>query len=424
MPKENIVIKIKGLRKKYRLGAIGGSSLREALESWWAKKRGKEDPNLMIGISPQIFGKTFWALNGIDLTVRQGERVGIIGLNGAGKSTLLKILSRITAPTEGEIDIDGQLSSMLEIGMGFHGEMTGRENVYMNGAILGMSREEIKAKMEDIIAFSEIGDFIDTPVKRYSSGMFVKLAFSVVAHLDSEIMVMDEVLAVGDMAFQQKCLAKMREVSEKQDRTILYVSHNMATIRTLCDRCIVLKQGKICFDGNVEDAISVYMGEKQGKLALSADLTEQTIYQEYFDHGLRLQKLLLLDENAPDYNSGETLNMRLFLTAAHVETGLAVRLTLLTSDGFILASAGSGNFDLQTGAQSLKISLPLTGIANGSIKLTLSLGKWTDNGYFRIYALAEQALGIRTRCPDRWWNPVRHGYWNLPGLTVQTDSES
>ena len=253
-----VAIKITGVKKKYKLGQIGGGTLREDIQSWWARKHGREDPNAKIGTDQRSYGKTFMALNGVDLTIYQGEAVGIIGSNGAGKSTLLKLLSRVTAPTEGEIDIHGRIASMLEVGTGFNGEMTGRENIYMNGAILGMTKAEIDAKIEDIIEFSEVREFIDTPVKRYSSGMFVKLAFSVAAHLDAEIMIMDEVLAVGDMAFQKKCLTKMREAANQDGRTVLYVSHNMNTIRQLCDRCIVLDKGKVVFEGDVEEAIGVY----------------------------------------------------------------------------------------------------------------------------------------------------------------------
>ena len=243
------VIEVTGLKKQYKLGQIGGGTLTHDLQSWWARVRGKEDPNTVIGTDQRLFGQTFMALNGVDLTVYQGEALGIIGRNGAGKSTLLKLLSRITAPTEGEIKIRGRVASMLEVGTGFNNEMTGRENIYMNGAILGMTRAEIDAKLPQIIEFSECGDFIDTPVKRYSSGMFVKLAFAVAAHLDSEIMVMDEVLAVGDMKFQQKCLGKMSDVAGQEGRTVLYVSHNMSTIRQLCTRCVVLDQGRVIFDG-------------------------------------------------------------------------------------------------------------------------------------------------------------------------------
>ena len=255
-----IAIKLSGVKKRYRLGQIGGGTLTADLQSWWARIRKKEDPNTKIGTDQRLIGQTFMALNGIDLTIYKGEAIGIIGGNGAGKSTMLKLLSRVTAPTEGEIDIYGRIASMLEVGTGFNPEMTGRENVYLNGAILGMTKAEIDAKMEEIIEFSEVRDFIDTPVKRYSSGMYVKLAFSVAAHLDSEIMIMDEVLAVGDMAFQKKCLTKMREASKKEGRTVLYVSHNMGTIRQLCDRCVVLGKGKVVFEGDVETAIQKYLG--------------------------------------------------------------------------------------------------------------------------------------------------------------------
>ena len=257
-----VAIKISGVKKMYKLGQIGGGTLQADLQSWWARKRGKEDPNTKIGDNQRSNGQTFMALNGIDLSIYQGEAVGIIGSNGAGKSTLLKLLCRVTAPTEGEIDINGRIASMLEVGTGFNGEMTGRENVYMNGAILGMTKQEIDAKMEQIIEFSEVREFIDTPVKRSSSGMFVKLAFSVAAHLDSEIMIMDEVLAVGDMAFQTKCLDKMREAANRDGRTVLYVSHNMNTIRKLCDRVIVLDKGKVVFEGGVDEGIALYLGSK------------------------------------------------------------------------------------------------------------------------------------------------------------------
>lgn len=258
MEEKEIAIQITGLKKRYRLGVIGGGTLRGDLQSWWARVRHKEDPNSKIGSA--VYGKneTFMALDGIDLTVYKGERIGIIGHNGAGKSTLLKLLSRVTGPTEGEIKLDGRISSMLEVGTGFNGELTGRENVYLNGAILGMTKSEVDSKIDKIIEFSECAKFIDTPVKRYSSGMYVKLAFAVAAHLDSEILIMDEVLAVGDIAFQQKCLNKMREVAETEGRTILYVSHNMNTVQQLCDRCIVLDHGKVTYDGDVTTGIGIY----------------------------------------------------------------------------------------------------------------------------------------------------------------------
>ena len=204
-----IMIKIDNVKKQYRLGTIGGGTLRGDLQSWWAKVRGKEDPNSKIGAKVYKKNEKFMALDGITLEVKKGERLGIIGHNGAGKSTLLKILSRVTAPTEGTVYLNGRISSMLEVGTGFHPELTGRENIYLNGSILGMTRAEVDSKIDKIIEFSECGQFIDTPVKRYSSGMYVKLAFSVAAHLDSEILVMDEVLAVGDMKFQKKCAEEL-----------------------------------------------------------------------------------------------------------------------------------------------------------------------------------------------------------------------
>ena len=309
MKNREIAVKISGVKKQYKLGQIGGGTLQADLQSWWAKVRGKEDPNRKIGDN-RILGETFMALNGIDLTIYEGERVGIIGRNGAGKSTLLKLLSRVTAPTEGDIDIYGRITSMLEVGTGFNGEMTGRENIYMNGAILGMTKAEIDSKMEDIIEFSEVREFIDTPVKRYSSGMFVKLAFSVAAHLDSEIMIMDEVLAVGDMAFQKKCLDKMSEVSETEGRTILYVSHNMNTIRRLCDRCIVLDEGKVVFDGDVEKAIEVYLGENRE--IKSEYLFSSKSHNEYHANDLfRFDSLKLTRPDKLRYDCGDIIGMDL-----------------------------------------------------------------------------------------------------------------
>lgn len=265
--RENCVIKTEKLTKEYKLGVIGSGTLRHDLQSWYARIRGKDDPNLKIGANQYSAGDRFLALDSLDIEIDRGERVGIIGANGAGKSTFLKLLSRVTSPTDGEIKFRGRIASMLEVGTGFHGELTGRENIYLNGAILGMSKAEITEKIDKIIEFSECEKFIDTPVKRYSSGMFVKLAFAVAAHLDAEILIMDEVLAVGDMQFQKKCIAKMRELALNENRTVLYVSHNMNTIRELCSRCVVLDHGKKIYDGDVENAIKIYLGGEQEDFA-------------------------------------------------------------------------------------------------------------------------------------------------------------
>ena len=331
-----IAIKLSGVKKQYKLGQIGGGTLTADLQSWWARKRGKEDPNSKIGSDQRLIGKKFMALNGIDLTVYKGEALGIIGGNGAGKSTMLKLLSRVTAPTEGEIDIYGRITSMLEVGTGFNGELTGRENVYMNGAILGMSKAEIDSKMEDIIEFSEVREFIDTPVKRYSSGMYVKLAFSVAAHLDSEIMIMDEVLAVGDMAFQKKCLDKMRDTAKKEGRTVLYVSHNMNTIRQLCDRCIVLDQGKVVFEGDVESGIGLYIGTDT-PASIHNDFTVRK-HDPYITENIMIKYLdILNDSNHLIY--GESLRFRLSYSANINIESLCFRFTVLERDRTAVATA-------------------------------------------------------------------------------------
>ena len=259
---EELAIRVEHVSKEYRLGAIGGATLKGEIQSKLAKIFRKEDPNLKIGEKSHGKNERFLALNDLSFDIKKGETVGIIGRNGAGKSTILKLICRVTAPTKGNIYLNGRITSMLEVGTGFHPELTGRENVYLNGAILGMNKAEIDKKFDEIVEFSEVGQFIDTPTKRYSSGMKVKLAFAVASHLDSEIMIMDEVLAVGDVAFQNKCIDRMKKVAEEEGRTILYVSHNMATVKSLCNRCIVLSQGQLAFEGETDEAISVYMQDK------------------------------------------------------------------------------------------------------------------------------------------------------------------
>jgi len=249
------VISVENVTKSYRLGQIGGGTLREDVTRWWAKLRGQPDPFLKIGEEHHArhMGEQFWALNNVSFEVNEGDVVGIIGRNGAGKSTLLKILSQVTTPTSGQIKIKGRIASLLEVGTGFNPEMTGRENVFLNGAILGMTKAEIRSKFDEIVAFSEIEEFIDTPVKRYSSGMYVRLAFAVAAHLEPEILIVDEVLAVGDAEFQKKCLGKMGEVS-KQGRTVLFVSHQIASVTRLCRSALWLHDGRI-LDYGQSDAI-------------------------------------------------------------------------------------------------------------------------------------------------------------------------
>lgn len=259
----NVVLKVENVSKKYRLGSTGSGSMSEDLMRWWYKIRGKEDPYAAIGVvnDRTVEGGEFvWALKDINIEVKEGEILGIIGKNGAGKSTLLKLLSKITAPTIGSIKIKGRMASLLEVGTGFHPELTGRQNIYLNGIILGMSKEEISNKMEEIVEFSGCAKYLDTPAKRYSTGMRVRLGFAVAAFLEPDIMIVDEVLAVGDAEFQKQAIKKMKDVTSESGRTVLFVSHNMSSIKSLCTRVIVLKEGAVIFDGDVEEGVQEYLG--------------------------------------------------------------------------------------------------------------------------------------------------------------------
>lgn len=248
----------------YRLGQVGTGTIAHDLNRWWAKLRGKTDPYQRIGAEnnrEESGGDYVWALQDINLEVQQGQILGIIGRNGAGKSTLLKLLSRVTAPTTGSIKARGRMASLLEVGTGFHPELTGRENIFLNGAILGMSRVEIKARFDEIVDFSGCAKYIDTPVKRYSSGMYVRLAFAVAAHLEPEILIVDEVLAVGDFAFQSRCLSKLKEVTHSGERTVLFVSHSMAAIKNICSHCAVVSNGRMSFQGSAREGVAAYLSD-------------------------------------------------------------------------------------------------------------------------------------------------------------------
>lgn len=254
------VIQVRGLGKRYRLGVIGRKTLQEETVYWWRRLRGKEPISHLVDAGGRVLPRSgdFWALKDISFDVERGEVVGVIGSNGAGKSTLLKLLTRITTPTEGEAFLQGQVRALLEVGTGFHPDLTGRENIYLNGTIMGLTRGEIDQRFESIVAFSEIGQFIDTPVKRYSSGMYVRLAFAVAAHLEPEIFFIDEVLAVGDVAFQEKCLGKIGEIVH-EGRTVLFVSHNMGSIRSLCTRVLWLNAGSVARFGPTEEVVEAYL---------------------------------------------------------------------------------------------------------------------------------------------------------------------
>ncbi|MFB9052858.1 ABC transporter ATP-binding protein [Formosa undariae] len=310
-----IILKAENISKQYRLGVIGTGTISHDLNRWWHNVRGKEDPYLKIGEenNRSTKGKSdyAWALKDINFDVQQGEVLGIIGKNGAGKSTLLKILSRVTSPTTGEIKTRGRIASLLEVGTGFHPELTGRENIYLNGAILGMTKAEIKAKESEIIEFSGCERYVDTPVKRYSSGMRVRLAFAVAAFLEPDILVIDEVLAVGDAEFQKKAIGKMQDISKGDGRTVLFVSHNMAAVKNLCTRAIVLENGTSVFEGATDEAVDFYLSNQ--KEGLQSNLLERKDRKGTGE--IKFSKVELLDSrgiSVSEVLSGAKAKFRLF----------------------------------------------------------------------------------------------------------------
>ena len=303
----DFAIKFENISKQYQLGSIGTGTLSHDLKRWWTiNVRREEDPYLKIGQVNEQTEKSsdgiVWALRDINLEVKEGEVLGIIGKNGAGKSTLLKILSRVTTPTTGRISARGRIASLLEVGTGFHPEMTGRENIFMNGSIMGMTKAEIRSKFDEIVDFAGVAKYIDTPVKRYSSGMTVRLGFAIAAHLEPEILVVDEVLAVGDAEFQKKAIGKMQDVSQSGGRTVLFVSHNMNAVRTLCSKGIVLKSGQVIFEGNTDDAINQYINVN----TLKTDEIIKSI--SYLNNELKINSITIngINSNYLHLNSDDT----------------------------------------------------------------------------------------------------------------------
>ena len=421
---DELAIKIEHVSKQYRLGTIGGGTLQADLQSWWARVRGKEDPNSKIGARTDFkAGDRFLALDDINLEVKKGEALGIIGHNGAGKSTLLKLLSRVTAPTEGTISYNGRITSMLEVGTGFHRELTGRENIYMNGAILGMTKKEIDAKMEQIIDFSEVREFIDTPVKRYSSGMYVKLAFSVAAHLDSEIMIMDEVLAVGDMAFQKKCLTKMREVADKEGRTVLYVSHNMNTIQSLCDRCIVLNKGHIVFDGAVQKAINLYLNNNTIETGVNFDLTAIPHFGTQCNYFIKMKYASLEGKATPEYHSSEVLAIRLLVDAQKDLDNVRFRMTLRNENDIAVGTAWSNPLSMSAGTHRIRTTMSLNSIECGVLYPCFGLYQTNDSGTFTMIDHINRAFRIEitqeAEAGKLFWSPYYWGYVKLPDISME-----
>ena len=363
------VIKVENLSKQYRLGLVGTKTFKEDTQRWWAKLRGKEDPFIHLGVENDRTvmddSKFVWSLKDIDFEVKQGDVLGVIGKNGAGKSTLLKILSKVTAPTTGSVKVKGRIASLLEVGTGFHPELTGRENIYLNGAILGMRKHEITRKLDEIIAFAGVEKYVDTPVKRYSSGMYVRLAFAVAAHLESEILIIDEVLAVGDAEFQQKCLGKMGDISKSDGRTILFVSHNMPSISTLCSRSIFLKNGEISIDSTVANAITNYFGG-ENKSNYLKDICLK--YKEDFE----LSEINIFNINNDDSTVildhkeivlETVFELKGFLSNYHITYHL------YNEQGEGLFSFSHENFDFKTGTNRLLFNFPALFFQSGTFYL-------------------------------------------------------
>ncbi|WP_226063964.1 ABC transporter ATP-binding protein [Kaistella polysaccharea] len=340
----NTAILAENISKQYRLGEVGTGTISHDLNRFWAKVRGKEDPFLQIGESNDRVSKGtsdyVWSLRDINFEIEKGDAVGIIGRNGAGKSTLLKLLSRVTKPTTGHFEVQGRIASLLEVGTGFNPEMTGRENIYLNGAILGMRRHEIKRKFDEIVAFAGVERYIDTPVKRYSSGMYVRLAFSVAAHLESEILIVDEVLAVGDAEFQKKCLGKMGDVSKGEGRTVLFVSHNLTAVKELCNNGILMDQGKLLYTGGVEQTVIEYQKNSESSSTYShtgpiedaignaniriREFTAEPLIGEMIDINSGVKVRIVFFNYKADINLDVTFELRTFEEVVVFHTGALI----------------------------------------------------------------------------------------------------
>ena len=359
---KNIVIKAENISKQYRLGQVGTGTISHDLNRFWHKIRGKEDPYLKIGETNDRSTKGdsdyVWSLRDINFEIEQGDAVGIIGRNGAGKSTLLKLLSRVTKPTTGSIYTKGRIASLLEVGTGFHPEMTGRENIFLNGAILGMTRKEITRKFDEIVDFSGVERYIDTPVKRYSSGMYVRLAFAVAAHLESEILIVDEVLAVGDAEFQKKCLGKMGDVSKGEGRTVLFVSHNMAAVKELCNQGILLNQGKIEYIGTATESVIEY---QKGRNSNDSYFYEGSIENAIGNENIRIKEFSVKPLSG-DYISIESgAKVKLIFYNNRPNINLDATFELRSTDEVVVFHTGSliyRNLDSKIGLHEVTFDLP------------------------------------------------------------------
>ncbi len=401
---ENIILDIENVSKQYRLGEVGTGSLQHDLKRWWANIRGKEDPFLKIGETNDRTQKGesdyVWALKDINFKVEQGQAVGIIGRNGAGKSTLLKLLSRVTKPTTGTIKYKGRIASLLEVGTGFHPEMTGRENIYLNGAILGMTRKEITRKFDEIVDFAGVERYIDTPVKRYSSGMYVRLAFAVAAHLESEILIVDEVLAVGDAEFQKKCLGKMGDVTKGEGRTVLFVSHNMTAVKELCNNGILMKYGQIAHQGDILETILEY--QKDYELST-------TYLAESFETAVGNDNIRILEFSAKpitgkllDIESGVRVKLKFYNALPNIN--LDATFELRNFEELVVYHVGkliTENNDSKTGIYTVEFDMPPSMLNTGNYYFKLIFGKNQSELLFGIdnligFEVENVKVGVKT----------------------------
>ena len=415
----NTVLKIENVSKQYRLGLIGTGTISHDINRWLHKIRGKEDPYIKIGeINRRDIkgGDYVWALNNINFDVQKGDILGLIGKNGAGKSTLLKLLSQVTNPTIGQIKVKGRIASLLEVGTGFHPELTGRENIYLNGAILGMKKEEISIKLDEIIDFSGVFKYIDTPVKRYSSGMMVRLGFAVAAHLDSDILVVDEVLAVGDAEFQNKCLGKMKDISG-DGRTVIFVSHNMSSIRNLCSKAIVFDNGQITYSGPVKSAIEIYLKKNELNNFDSIKTNVESINRKYSTgEAFYTQGYILNNENkiSNNFSFREKQKVILVLQVNEFLKNVVLTLGLITQfgDNFAYSMSNDG-FKLNSfdkGVFKIEFDIPFS-LMPGSYALTFAITNYhTGNAidfidYFYPFSVSKESNSSKSDYP---WNTV-HG---------------
>jgi lipopolysaccharide transport system ATP-binding protein len=407
-----VVIKVENLSKQYRLGEVGTGTLKDDFKRFRYRLMGKEDPFLQVGEVNDRTQKSssdyVWALRDINFEIAQGDVVGIIGRNGAGKSTLLKILSRTTAPTTGSVKVKGRIASLLEVGTGFHGELSGRENIYLNGAIMGLRKWEIDRKLDEIIEFAGVEKYLDTPVKRYSSGMYVRLAFAVAAHLEPDILIVDEVLAVGDAEFQKKCIGKMKEVNGMDGRTILVVSHNMNVIQNLCNQCIYMNNGSVLLNDKISIVLKAYLKSSIGKIYTStSDKQSQDIY---------FKSICLHNENVSV--NGEIILDFVISSKINALTSIDIKILSDSNIPVGFCSLGTLNYDemiaIKPGDNNVKLKIFVGNLALGEYILSIDITKPNEKYYDRCDdCLSFEVVKIdsMSRQLEQQWN---FGFFILP----------